>query len=95
MEQLGQSDTSDVHNVTSLHGDEVLQPKPNESCVKALRELLERAKSGDVVGTICISLHSDGLASFSINGMAGPYSLLGAVDMAKSDLQDLMKERFE
>ena len=64
---------------------------PNAGCVAKLKELLERAEAGEITGIVCASLHSDNTASTAVAGMVGPYSLLGAVDMAKSDLVDMMK----
>jgi len=85
--------SSHVGEVRALHGGEVNTPTPNEGCIKAARELLEQAEAGEVTGFVAAKLHGDNLGSYSIAGMAGPYSLLGAVDMAKAELQDLMKDQ--
>lgn len=79
--------------VTALHGGVVNSPTPNQGCISALRELLEMAEAGEITGIACAKLHGDNLASYTIAGLVGPYSMLGAVDMAKSELQDLMKEQ--
>ena len=75
-------DISTVHNVTSLHGGPVLTPTPNESCIAFLRDMLEKAESGEITGFVAASLHGDGLASYTIAGMIGPYALLGGLEMA-------------
>lgn len=80
-------------NVASLHGGEITLGEPNPGCVAKLKELLERAEAGEITGIVCASLHSDKLASYSIAGLVGPYSLLGATDMAQSELLDIMKAR--
>ena len=77
--------------VASLHGGQVAGGKPNDGCVAKLKELLERAEAGDITGIACATLHSDNTASYSIAGLIGPYSLLGASDMARSELADIMK----
>ncbi len=79
------------HNVASLHGGAIQRGEPNAGCVAKLKELLERAEAGDVTGIVCATLHSDKTASSAVAGMVGPYSLLGAVEMAKSDLVGIMK----
>ncbi|MEW4469010.1 hypothetical protein AB1K62_14380 [Parasphingorhabdus sp. JC815] len=78
-------------NVTALRGDKVFTGQPHAGCVAKLKELLERAEAGDLTGIVCAGLHSDGTASYSIAGMIGPYSLLGATDMARTELIELMK----
>ncbi len=87
--------SSNVGKVTALHGGEVNGLKPNEGAIEEARKLLEMAESGEVTGFVVAKLHSDNLASYTIAGMAGPYSVLGALDMAKSDLIDLMKDQYE
>lgn len=82
-------------NVTALHGVEVNVPTPNEGCIRALRQMLEMAEAGEITGIACARLHGDNLGSYVIAGMAGPYSLLGAMDMAQSELRDVMKGGFE
>lgn len=79
------------HNVTALRGDKAFTGQPNAGCVAKLQELLERAEAGDLTGIVCASLHGDGTASYTIAGMIGPYGLLGATDMARTELIELMK----
>ncbi|RDC59780.1 hypothetical protein HME9302_00975 [Alteripontixanthobacter maritimus] len=88
---MDKPDTSYGRKVTALHGGDIVTGAPNAGCVAKLKELLERAEAGEITGIVCASLHSDKLASYSIAGMVGPYSLLGAADMAQSELLDLMK----
>ena len=82
-----------MDKVTALHGGEVNGLKPNEGCIRHLRDLLEKAEAGEITGFVCASLHSDNLGSYTIAGMVGPYSLLGSLEMAKSELQELMKDQ--
>lgn len=84
-----------MHNVTALHGGDVNTFTPNESCINALREMLEMAEAGEITGIVCARLHGDNLGSYTIAGMAGPYSLLGSLEMARSDLIDAMRGRYE
>jgi hypothetical protein len=79
----------------SLHGGEVNTFTPNEGCIKALREMLEMAEAGEITGIVCARLHGDNLGSYTIAGMAGPYSLLGAIVMAQKEMTELMASRFE
>jgi hypothetical protein len=78
-------------NITSIHGGAIAHNEPNEGCIETLRDLLQRAESGDITGIVCATLHSDKTASYSLAGLVGPYSMLGAIDMAKTELADIMK----
>lgn len=80
-------------DVVALRGGEVNTRTPNEGAIAEARKLLEQTEAGEVTGVVVIKLHSDNLGSYAICGMVGPYSLLGAVDMAKSELHDLMKDQ--
>lgn len=84
-----------VGKVASLFGDDVITPEPNAGCIAHLRDLLEKAEAGEIVGFVCASLHRDKLSSYTIAGMIGPYSLLGAVDMAHHELRERMGDAFE
>lgn len=72
--------------VTSLNGGPVGVLAPNEDAIELLEDMLERAKSGDIVGVAVCALHYDAAASYSVAGLVGGYSLLGALEMAKAEL---------
>jgi hypothetical protein len=65
---------------------------PNEGCIDVLEGLLERARAGELVGVVCAATHSDNMASYVLAGMIGPYSLLGALELAKADLIENMMD---
>ena len=79
-------------NVVTLTGASVVQNKPNETCVRALRELLERAEAGDFVGIACAVLHGDATASYRVCGSVGGYSLVGANECVRAHLVTLNME---
>ena len=81
-----------MSNVKSLYGGPTGQPEPNEFAVQVLSEMLEKSRSGEVLGVIIAVLHHDGLASFQMGGNVGRYSLLGALEMAKADLIEVLSE---
>ena len=78
------------HNVTPLHGGEIVRREPNAGWVAECRKQLERAEAGETVGGITATLHSDLTSSYSIAGMIGPNSLLGASDLGHSKLRQMM-----
>lgn len=81
-----------MSNVKSLYGGPTGQPQRNELAVQVLSEMLEKAEAGEIVGVVIAGLYHDGLAGFRTGGMVGGYSLLGALEMAKADLIEVLSE---
>ncbi|GLO70335.1 hypothetical protein MACH17_18520 [Phaeobacter inhibens] len=75
--------------VTSINGAFVSTGEPNEFAVQSLKDALERAQSGDVIGVGVVMRHADGCGSFSIAGSVGGYSMLGALEMVRSEIVDV------
>ncbi len=64
------------HNIESLFGDAVVTHKPNPDVIKALEEVLEMARSGEIVGFVGAVLHGDDSttirrAGYSTRGLIG------------------------
>lgn len=81
-----------MSNVKSLWGGPCGVPEPNANAIAVLTELLEKARSGEVIGVSVAVLHHDGLASWRNGGMVGGYALLGALEMVKADLIGILTE---
>jgi hypothetical protein len=64
-------------------------PYVSEILVETLRELLEAAEQGEIVGMLAVPLHKDHTASYTVIGRVGGYSMQGAVEVAKDHLIDL------
>lgn len=75
--------------VRSLNGNAPAVLTRNETCVAELRKLLERAESGDVVGVALCAMHQDKTCSYSVFGMAGGFTMVGALEMAKAELVEI------
>lgn len=78
-----------TERIVSLHGKPTGQREVSKVCVDALRDLLERAQAGEVVGVGLAALHCDGEASYHLCGRVGGYSMQGAVEMVRADLVDI------
>jgi len=75
-----------VTKVLSLYGGPVGEHEVNETCVAALEEWLEMAKSGQIVGVCLVGLGYDNLAQYTIAGKIGGYGLVGATHMVLQEL---------
>jgi hypothetical protein len=78
--------------VVGLFGDVPEPGKPAASCVNALRDLLERAEAGEIVGFAAAAVSGTGNALYMVGGIVGAYGMLGALDMAKADLVSFMRD---
>jgi hypothetical protein len=70
-------------------------PEPGEpvvSCVSALKDLLQRAEAGEVVGIAAAAVSGTGNALYVVGGVVGAYGMLGALDMAKAELVSFMQD---
>lgn len=77
--------------VIALNGGPTGLPEINQAAVSALEEWLEAARSGQIVGLVMVGLGHDAKAQWEIAGMVGGYGMIGALDIAKSDLVDLAR----
>jgi hypothetical protein len=59
---------------------------PNATTVQHLEELLEQARSGEVVGVVTVSMYHDNSAAYAIMGTIGGYQVGGAVATAMHDI---------
>lgn len=82
----------DTSNVVAIHGGLTGLPEPNDNCIATLERWLEMARAGEIIGFAGAALHHDGLSQYAISGFIGGYSVLGAVEMAKADLTDHLRE---
>lgn len=80
---------SDHSNVVSPWGCAIPVRTVQPDLVKSLEELLEKAKSGEIVGGIFVVGYYDQLSSFQILGRVGTYALVGAMTIAARNLEHI------
>jgi hypothetical protein len=80
-----------VSKVISLDGGPIGLPERNENAVATLREALEMAEAGEIVGIGVVMLHKDAMGSYRFGGKVGGYSMLGAIDVMKADLMEVVR----
>lgn len=73
-------------NVVSLNGGPTGLPSPNQNAIRVLKDALEKAEAGEIIGVFLGMQHCDGSGSWSLGGFVSSYSLLGAVEVARADL---------
>lgn len=67
-------------------------PEPDANVIEALENWLQMALEGRITGVVVAGLQPDGLGRYSIAGCVGGYGLLGAVEMARSDIIEFIRE---
>ncbi len=80
---------TEADNVIGLNGRPSSAMEPSEPCVNTLRDLLERAEAGEVIGVGIAAVHHDGDASYYLAGCVGGFGMQGALDMVRADLTDI------
>lgn len=78
--------------VISLSGRPVGIPERSEAVLEILREVLERAEAGEVVGVAVVMLHSDGLSSYQFGGRVGGYGMLGAMAVCQNGIRRIVED---
>ena len=64
----------------------------NENTVAVLEELLEKAKSGEIVGVCAAILYHDKLAGYRIGGFIGGYAMLGALNVMHQECIEIVRD---
>ena len=75
------------NNVVSLGGGPILDNRePSEALIAHLEDLLERARSGEIMGMAAATLYRDRTTAYSVVGAIEGFSMVGALEMAKMAL---------
>lgn len=78
--------------VTSIFGGPVGIPEPNMNCISVLEDMLEKARSGEVIGAAVAVMHADGLSSWATGGKCVGFSLIGALEVMKSGIVEAARD---
>ena len=78
--------------VIAIFGGPTGQPEPNTNTIDVLEKYLEMARSGEIIGVAVAALCADGLARYHIGGMIGGYSMLGALEVCRADVLDVVRD---
>lgn len=72
--------------IRPLFGGFTHQPEVVDSVVRALEEMLQLAKDGQLVGLAAAMVDYKGDGSYSLSGRISGYNLLGGLEMAKAKI---------
>ena len=75
--------------IIHLSGGGQVVNEPNEHAIELLRELLERAEAGEIIGVGAVALHENGQASYYFRGRIGGYGMVGAAAILRDRLADV------
>lgn len=81
-----------MSKVVAIHGGPTGEPEPNEQAIAVLESYLEMARSGEIIGVALAALCADGLARYSLGGFIGGYSMIGALEICKMDVMQVVVE---
>lgn len=77
--------------VESIHVGPTGYPEPSPFCIEALEGLLEKARSGHIVGIAYSAVCYDGQTEWSIAGHVGGHAMLGAHECARAELAEIVR----
>lgn len=85
------TDKPDQHaQVFLLNGAQLPEPgQPNRDTVAVLEDLLEMARSGEIIGVSVAMMHADRSCAYRVVGVVGGYSMIGAMEMGKQVVIDI------
>lgn len=68
-------------NIVALNGNPIngSPSEPSQFLIEALEDLLERAKSGQIVGMAAVSLEHDGQSPYCLVGRIGGFNMAGSL----------------
>lgn len=73
--------------IVSMNGAPVPEARdPSPVLVGYLEDMLEQAKSGEILGMATATMHSDRTTGYSVVGIVEGFSMLGALELAKFSL---------
>lgn len=78
--------------VVGIHGYKPTFKEPNPKVIELLEDLLEQARSGEIIGLSGALLYHDKLSGTVYGGIVGTYGMVGALDVMKSELKKLCEE---
>ena len=73
-------------NIAKMFDGPIPEKKPHPEAIKCLEDLLERARSGEIVGVMVASMCHDRLGQWDVAGETYGYSIVGAVEAGKVNL---------
>jgi hypothetical protein len=81
-----------MSNVSSLHGGITGERHSVPVLVEYLEELLEKARSGEVIGVGVVERYYDGVVGSQVVGLVGSFAMVGGAEAVKADLLQVVQD---
>lgn len=75
-----------MSSVTAFPGSITCEPEVVQSTVEALRDMLQRAERGEIIGFAGVYVMHTGRAAYWVTGRSGGYSTIGGLECMKQHL---------
>ncbi len=75
-----------MSNVTALPGAITYEPEVVQSTVDALRDMLQQAERGEIIGLTAVYVLHTARCGYWVAGKPGGYSTIGALECVKRQL---------
>lgn len=82
-------------NIVSLNGAPVegQTTEPSEYVIETLEDMLERAKSGKLIGVAIVGMENDGATPYMLVGKVGGFGMVGALQGLQFELNTINTAR--
>ena len=80
---------TDIVYIRGAKPEAPVERVPNASLIECLKDILQKAESGEITGVACVMAYDDGMASYSLVGQVGGFSMVGALQCVTTLLNDI------
>lgn len=83
---------TDIVYIRGAKPEAPVERVPNDALVACLKDMLQKAEAGEITGAACVMVYDDGMASYSLVGQVGGFSMVGALHCVTSLLTEINLE---
>lgn len=85
--------SDEAGKIIGLRTGQPLPPpgEPHEGTVALLKDMLERAESGEITGVAMAVMYKDGATQFAYDGLVNSPAVVGKIEIMKQDIIGRMR----